>query len=447
MNRFQKYLYKLPLQLRLFLLGLVPALPLAVFLLWERFMKPPSHDLTVLLGFFYLLFLIWFLQFFWAACSTPFYTLANLVRALHQGDFGQRILPYPKTDVIGSLHEEINTLADVLQNNRFAAVESKRRFQYLIDQLDIGVIVCNEGQKLVMANAYASRLLGKSPSKLAGNSLEELSLEALWECASGRTLWLNFPDKSSRYLIHSSSFRDEGRPQRVFLLTDVKNPLREEERTAWKRLIRVLGHELNNSLTPIISLSQSLKTRVKSLDIPVDKQQSSVEALDMIAARAQGLTRFVDDYSKLAKLPEPDRKPVGVEACIRHIIRLFDTPTITINPGPSCSVLVDSDQVEQMMINIIRNAMETIPEESGKITIHWDKENMDAIIHIEDNGPGIEDGDNLFVPFFSTKPGGSGIGLVLSQQIAESNGGSIRLENREEGGCRVTIRLPLYYGA
>ena len=444
MNWFQKHIQTIPLQLRLFLLGLVPTLPLLGLLFWERIITPPSHNLTVLLGFIYFLFLLWFLQFFWTACSTPFHTLANLVRALHQGDFGQRILPYPKADVIGSLHQEINTLADELQNNRFAAVESVRRFQYLIDQLDIGVIVSDEKQSVKMVNASVSRLFGKQPSKLAGLSLQELSLGALWDCTSGRTLWLSFPEKSSRYLIHSSSFREEGRPQRVFLLTDVKNPLREEERVAWKRLIRVLGHELNNSLTPIISLSQSLKNRIHTLEMPEDKQQSSIEALDMIAARAQGLNRFVDDYSKLAKLPEPDRKKVILANCIRRVVQLFNSSKIKIEGGPVCMILVDSDQIEQMLINVLRNAMDSVPEEDGMVRIHWDYENMDAILCVDDNGDGIEGDDNLFVPFFSTKPGGSGIGLVLSQQIAESNGGSITLSNRPKGGCRATIRLPLY---
>ena len=444
MRRIHQYVSRLPVQLRLFVIGIMPAVPLALFLVWERIWEPPSRDLTVLLAFVYIIYLIGHLQFFWTACSNPFYTLANLVRALHQGDYGQRILSTKKDDVIGNLHEEINTLAEVLQNNRFAAVESMRRFQYLIDQLDIGVIVSDERQNLKMVNAYVSRLFGKPPGKLAGASLKQLSLDALWDCTSGRTLWLNFPEKNSRYLIHANSFREEGRPQRVFLLTDVKNPLREEERVAWKRLIRVLGHELNNSLTPIISLSQSLKSRLNIIDMPEDKQRSSIEALDMIAARAQGLTRFVDDYAKLAKLPEPRRTKVILSNCIRRVTQLFNSSKITIQGGPVCLILVDSDQIEQMLINVLRNAMDSLPEDSGTIQIHWDYENMDAIICVDDNGDGIEGGDNLFVPFFSTKPGGSGIGLVLSQQIAESNGGSIALSNRLEGGCRATIRLPLY---
>lgn len=452
MRGLKQYFRKIPLQIQLFVLGLMPALPLVLFLIYLRIWDRPGNELMALLAFIYVIFLFGHLRLFWRACSNPFYTLSNLVRSLHQGDYGQRVVSgtkdnafYSNDDVIGNLHDEINTLADVLQNNRFAAVESVRRFQYLVDQLDIGVVVFDERQILTMANSYVSRLFGKPPSRLLGMQLKQLSLEALWDCVSGRTLWLSFPEKSSRYLVHASSFREEGRPQRVFLLTDVKNPLREEERIAWKRLIRVLGHELNNSLTPIISLSQSLKTRLGSLNIPEEKQRSSIEALDMIALRAQGLTRFVDDYSKLAKLPDPDREPVLLSGCIEQIVQLLNAPEIEIKSGPDCQILVDKDQIEQMMINVLRNALESIPSESGKVVLHWEKENMDTIVYVDDNGSGIEEGENLFVPFFSTKPGGSGIGLVLSQQIAESNGGSIQIANREQGGCRVTIRLPLSF--
>lgn len=444
MRRNPSLFSRIPYPIQLFLLGITPSLPWIIFHFYEKNYGLLSNSLTALLWGIYLVWLVFHLRILWGACHNPFFSLANLVHSLHQGDYTQRTRNYQKKDAVGHLYEEINTLAKDLQDNRFAAIESIRKFQYLIDQLEIGVVAFNEQKQLTMINLYLTRVLRHSPSVLLGSSIESLSLEALWDCESGRTLWLDFPQKSSRYLIHVTQFREEGRPQKLFLLSDVQDPLREEERTAWKRLIRVMGHELNNSLTPIISLSQSLKSRFQKLDMPEERRQSTMEALEMIALRAQGLNRFIDDYSKLAKLPDPDRKPLDLAHCLGRMVHLMNNPAIQLAPGPDCQVLVDSDQNEQMIVNILRNAQEAIPEENGKIIIHWVCKSTDVVIYIDDNGPGIENGENLFVPFFSTKPGGSGIGLVLSRQIAEANGGSIQLENREEQGCRVTIRLPLF---
>ncbi len=197
----------------------------------------------------------------------------------------------------GNLHEEINRLADILQGNRFAAEEAVRRFQVLIDQLDFAILGVDDHQNLSMLNDYAAKLLQDSRVNLLGKNVEGLALDALWGSSNGRTLWLRFPERSSRFLVHVNRFREEGRSHNLFMLSDVDNPLREKERNAWKRLIRVLGHELNNSLTPIISLSQSLRSRVERVDMDEERKSSTLLALDTISQRAQGLNRFVEDYA------------------------------------------------------------------------------------------------------------------------------------------------------
>lgn len=434
---------RLPLAPRLFILALAPVLFLVALVCADRIWGPFSHEWWALvIGIFALPVLLHYL-WLWRLCNDPFQTLANFVHALHQGDYTQRVVAYPTGDALGTLQKEINHLADVLQNNRFAVVESSRRFQYLVDQLEAGVVAFDENQQLCWANVHFCRLYGKSCEELIDRSVEDLGLEALWTSGNGRTLWLDLPEKSSRFLLQTKAFREDGRPQRLFLLTDLKHPLREEERTAWRRLIRVLGHELNNSLTPITSLAQSLKQRVQRADLPEEWRESSGEALDIIIDRARRLNRFVEEYAKLAKLPEPQREETEVGSLVNRACRLIQHPGLHVEPGASCRIRVDPGQIEQLLINVLRNAIQACPADSGQVRVHWKQESSDVVIRIDDNGPGIENPENLFVPFFSTKPGGSGIGLVLCRQIAEANGGTVHLQNRPEGGARATIALPL----
>ncbi len=434
---------RFPLQLQIFSLGLLLAIPPIVFNVYQYRVQDISGDLFGLLLFSYLLWAGLLLFGLWRVCHEPFYTLANSVRSLHQGDYSQRLVTYSKRHAIGYLHDEINTLAEELQNNRIAAIESNRRFQYLIDQVEIGVIAFDGNGMATMVNAYLAHLYNESANHLVGNSIDELNLQALDESVTGRTIWLEFPEKSSRFLIHRSAFREDGKPKNLYLLTDVKTPLREEERLAWKRLIRVLGHELNNSLTPIISLSQSLKNRFEKMEIDVDKKESTLDALDVISSRANGMNRFVDNYAKLAKLPEPDRRPIDLKECVEKVVKLMRLPEIQLREGPECTLIVDPIQLEQLLINVIKNAHESLTDDSGVVVISWERASTDAVLWIDDDGPGIDKEENLFVPFFSTKSEGSGIGLVLCRHIAEANGGSIELANRPEGGCRATVRLPL----
>ena len=442
MKRWKTVYRELPLQEKLFLLGITPSLPLIVLFFYIYNVTTPSREFLAMLGFVYLL---WVSMHFWVirrTCHEPFHILANQVRSIHQGDYTQRLISYSKNHAIGFLHDEINTLADELQNNRLSTIESNRRFQYLIDQLEIGVISFDEKWTTTLVNHHLARHFNQNPTQLNGKSCNELGLEGLREASSGRTIWITFPKKSSRYVIHANDFRDDGRPQHLFLLTDVNTQLREEERLAWQRLIRVLGHELNNSLTPIISLSNSLKTRIQR-GLIEENTKESIEALEVISKRAEGMNRFVNDYSKLAKLPKPNRQSLKLSEQLNRVKQLLSLPALTIHSSGDVTIMADPDQIEHLFINVLKNADQAINQTDGKIELHWKRESTDVVVTIDDNGPGIEKLDNLFVPFFSTKPGGSGIGLVLSRQIAEANGGALDLVNREQGGCRVIMRLPV----
>jgi two-component system nitrogen regulation sensor histidine kinase NtrY len=231
------------------------------------------------------------------------------------------------------------------------------------------------------------------------------------------------------------------------VLSDVSKPLREEERQAWQRLIRVLGHELNNSLAPIKSIAGSLGSLIMRDPRPTDWQEDVQRGLAVISTRAEALSRFMGAYARLARLPPPRFQMVNVPAFVDRVIRLETRMAVDLQPGPSLDVRADGDQLEQLLINLVKNAVDAASETGGAVRVGWSRISGATPfleVNVDDEGPGLSNTSNLFVPFFTTKPAGSGIGLVLSRQIAEAHGGSLTLQNREDvRGCRATLRLPL----
>ena len=253
-----------------------------------------------------------------------------------------------------------------------------------------------------------------------------------------------FPGGEGRWGIQRSGFREDGLPYRLLMIANLSQALREEERQAWKRLIRVLGHELNNSLTPIKSMAVTLGSLLERDSPPEDWEDDARQGLAVIAERAEGLARFMAAYSRLARLPPPEIAPVPVGAWVERVASLEDRLAVVVAGGPDVEVEADADQLEQLLINLLRNAVDAALETGGGVRVSWARRRDNLELRIDDDGPGLPETANLFVPFFTTKPQGSGIGLVLSRQIAEAHGGTVRLENRDRGtGCRATLRLPL----
>ena len=233
-------------------------------------------------------------------------------------------------------------------------------------------------------------------------------------------------------------------PHHLVVLTDLSRALRDEERQAWQRLVRVLGHELNNSLAPIKSIAGSLETLIAREARADDWEDDLRRGLEVISARAESLTRFMEAYARLARLPAPKRQPIEVAAWVRRVISLETRMHVSLPQGPEVHIKADPDQLDQLLINVLRNAVDAAMETSGRVVIGWKKTGGYVEVCVEDEGPGLPDTTNLFVPFFTTKPKGSGIGLVLSRQIAEAHGGSLNLQNRVGGkGCEARLRLPL----
>jgi signal transduction histidine kinase len=234
-------------------------------------------------------------------------------------------------------------------------------------------------------------------------------------------------------------------PHQLLVVTDLTRPLREEELQAWQRIVRVLGHELNNSLTPIRSIAQSLEDILKTTPRPDDWEDDMSRGLNVITGRSESLSRFMSSYARLAKLPAPRFADVELTSLLRRASLIETRCHIQIKNSPATIIQGDADQLEQVLINLIRNAVDAALETDGRVFIHHEKNGALVEIIVRDEGPGLSNTANLFVPFFTTKRGGSGIGLVLSRQIAEAHNGTLILRNATDGrGCEAVISLPAH---
>lgn len=239
----------------------------------------------------------------------------------------------------------------------------------------------------------------------------------------------------------------------LILLSDVSAALREEERIAWRRLIRVLGHEISNSLAPIKSIAGTLRSRLPQAN---GTMPDFDRGLGVIESRAESLNRFVQAYRQLAQLPAPAMRRVPVRPLLERVVSLETRLEVSLGEAPQVEVFADPDQMEQLLINLVRNGVEAacsareealgagIASEEVSVTIHGNVDADFLSVTVEDNGPGLTNPANLFVPFYTTKKTGSGVGLVLARQIAEAHGGTLDLRNRANThGCEAELRIPL----
>jgi signal transduction histidine kinase len=263
---------------------------------------------------------------------------------------------------------------------------------------------------------------------------------------------LNFPGGSGRWGLRRGTFRQGGLPHHLVVLSDLSRTLRDEERKAWQRLIRVLGHELNNSLAPIQSVAQGLESGLVIASKSAELQSESSAAilddlrqgLGIIRSRTEALARFMAAYAHLARLPQPKLLPVNVPDWISRTVKLETRVKVSVLEGPKVVISADADQLEQLLINLVRNAADATLETGGGVQVAWSRQGGQLEVRVLDEGLGLPNTANLFVPFFTTKPGGSGIGLVLSRQIAEAHGGELSLANRSDArGCEARLRLPI----
>ncbi|MFN0103799.1 MAG: sensor histidine kinase [Bryobacteraceae bacterium] len=425
------------------LLALAAGLPSIVFSAWVLWTEgyPPKviWTLGLLLGGSWLGFSAAVRD----RVASPLRTIASLLEAMREGDYSIRARGAAGDDAFSGVMQQVNAMGATLRAQRLGAMEATTLLRKVMEEIDVAIFAFDESQRLKLLNRAAERLLALPAERAIDLPADQLDLAAFLSGEASHTVQRAFPGGAGRWGINRTSFREGGLPHHLLVITDLTRPLREEELQAWQRLVRVLGHELNNSLTPIKSIAGSLETILKREPLPEDWREDMTRGLNIIGGRAESLARFLGAYARLARLPRPTLAPVYVADWIRRGVRLETRAAVTVVPGPNLIVQADSDQLEQVLINLLRNAADAMDTNAGEIVITWHVERWRLIVDIEDDGPGLAATANLFVPFFTTKPGGSGIGLVLCRQIVEAHGGALSLTNREgRRGCVARLQLP-----
>lgn len=423
--------------------GGLPAVGVSLWFLWQQDLPPEVRwTLTVIV------LAVWF-----AAASAArqltirsLNVVANLLAALREGDYSIRGLSAKSGSSMAMVMREVNDLGSTLQRQRTEAVESTVLLTHVMEEIAVAVFAFDPDHQLLLVNKAGEQLIGKTQAELLGTPAVGIGMD---EYLSGETRRLTdrlMGVRPGRYEVRRAIFYRDGRPHSLIVIADLSQALREEEQAAWQRIVRVLSHEINNSLTPIKSIAHSLRRIVDRASgvTGFDRSDEVSQGLSLIEERSGALGRFLRAYAQLARLPKPQPKSVSVTELMTRIVDLEKRLPVTMVPSPDVQLIADSDQLEQALINLVRNAVDASLETNGAVSVGWLAEGGWAEITIEDEGKGLPDTSNLFVPFFTTKPNGSGIGLALSRQIADAHGGTITLENRAgTAGCRAALRLPI----
>ena len=452
-----RLLYERRIGLFAFLVAL-PGLVVGGIFIWQQSWTLESKFALM----FAVLFVWWLLAMALQEQTTrPLQTLSNVISALREEDYSFRARGAATDDALGELSLEVNALADLLADQRIRAIEAAALLRRVVEEIEVPLFTFDPDQTLRLVNSAGERLLQQPSVRLLGRTAREIGLAACMEAESETVVPLPFQGPNARWLVRRSSFRQKGVPHTLIVLSDVSRALREEERGAWQRLIRVLGHELNNSLTPIKSIAGTLRAQISHARTEAGPTEDFERGLSIIETRADSLNRFLQAYRRLAQMPPPIVRKTLIAPIVQRVAALEAKLPVQVLPSPPVELMVDPDLLEQMLINLTRNAVEAaleprhpVPAHNGaasassrngepRVVVRWELTEKDLVLTIEDNGPGLGNPANVFVPFYTTKPAGSGIGLVLSRQIAEAHGGSIELSNRaDQQGCQARVMLP-----
>lgn len=423
------------------LLVAAPGLAACAMLLWLVGAEPSRIAMALaLLGLVSLALAAWLRH----RVVFPLYTLSNLLEALREGDFSLRGTRARRGDAIGEVVWEVNALSETLRQQRLRVEETLALLTKVMATVDIAIFAFDAQQRLRLINPAGERLLRLGGDEAVGLGAAELGLEDCLAVASAATVRRAFPGGAGSFDVRHAVFREGGLSHDLLAITDLSRALREQERLAWQRLIRVLGHELNNSLAPIKSMADTLADLIAREPPPPDWREDAGGGLAVIAERADALARFMAGYTALARLPPPRKREVELAPLLARICALETRVPVRLGEVAAISLALDPDQIEQALINLLRNAAEASAGTAGTVEVRALARPGGIAIEVVDEGPGLAGSENLFVPFFTTKPGGSGIGLVLARQIAEGHGGSLVLRNRDDrAGCLARLRLPV----
>jgi len=431
---------------RLALAGGLPAVIVALTLLWTG-----DYSLKVALTLSLLVLLCWWLFaiVLRERVVRPLQTLANLIAALREGDYSIRARGGRLDDALGQAMHEVNALRDPLRDQRLGALEATALLRRIMDEIDVAIFAFDEQNALRLVNRAGERLVGQSAERLTGRQASELGLQAFLDGEPRRVVDSFLPGgdrtrPSGRVEIRRSIFRQGGLPHQLVVVSDLSRALRDEERQAWQRLVRVLGHEINNSLAPIRSIVGSIQQLLRRSPRPDDWLQDVERGLSVIGARSESLGRFMTSYTRLARLPRPRIGTVDVSEWVHRVVELEKRAQVEVREGPRLSIQADADQLEQLLINLVRNAVDATMETGGGVRVEWQRTEDALELRVIDEGHGIAHSANLFVPFYTTKADGTGIGLVLSRQIAEAHGGTLTLRNRlDASGAEARLLVPI----
>ena len=430
-------------QTQIFLLALLAGLPgvlLSALLLWHgRYDTGVRWTAAVLVGGGWLI-TAWVVR---ERAVRPLQTLSNLLAALREGDFSLRARGARPDDALGLALVEANALGETLREQRIGAIEATALLRRVMAEIDVAVFAIDDGGRVRLVNRAAERLLDRPAERILGFPAYELELTELLAGETPRTVEHVFAGGAGRWEVRRGPFRQGGRSHQLLVVADVSRVLREEERQAWQRLIRVLSHEINNSLDPIQSIAGTLQGMVGDDAVPGELGDDLRGGLAIIGGRSRSLSRFMAEYARLARLPPPSLRPLEIAPWVRQTAELETRLAVRVVGGAEVEVRADPDQLDQLLINLIRNATDAALETDGGVRVGWGADGDTVEVWVEDDGPGLADTANLFVPFFTTKPNGTGIGLALSRQIAEAHGGTLTLENRAGArGCIARLVLP-----
>lgn len=430
-------------------LSLFASLPIFILLIWVMIYAKISIYLILLTALLGSLVLAYCHNKIHQKSSYQFRSLSNLLDAMVQGDYSLRSRHSEGDKALNELVDSINSLAVRLNKQRIESIESQLLLKTVINHIDVAIIALNENSEMVLTNPAANALLqlsDESSDITFNDSFKQLAQVDNIVSGQSQVMPLTFAGQQGKFNVHVEEYRDKGKQQKLLFITDVSTMLRSEERNAWQALVRVISHEINNSLSPIASISQSLKRLLTRQEEVAEHKDYLIEGLTVVAQRTNNLANFVNSYKQIASLPEPKKQITSISSLVNKISGLYQSQHIEIQTSVDVCLLIDAVQIEQVLINLVKNAAEAIKNSGaeGKVTISWQQQGKVFKLAIKDDGTGVSNPDNLFVPFYTTKAQGSGIGLVLCRQIIEAHGGKLTLANRTESrGCIAIIELTI----
>ncbi|WP_284244991.1 sensor histidine kinase [Thalassotalea insulae] len=370
-------------------------------------------------------------------------TLSNLIESMIDGDYSLRGR-LQTNQAFQELFNLINQLSDTLARHKFEAKESRLLLEKILEQMHAMVLATDQHGKIVMTNDSAKKYIFQGQANVLYQSLTATVLGAEISQAKPGIIRFSSQPLIGEYFLVKEQFLAQGQPHQLYFITNAERLLIEQERKAWQSLVRVLSHEMNNSMTPIAAISQSMQNQLSDQSKAIDRQ-SLAAGVDIINERAKSLTSFIASYSQLSHLPKPNKVSVGLYQMLQTSAALF--PKLTTEIDDSCQLMinVDKQQFEQVLINLFKNALEAmLGQACALLKVSVISDEFNTVIRLVDQGCGIANFENLFVPFYSTKASGSGIGLALCRQIMFNHHGTISVTNVKDGhGVEVQLSLPV----